>query len=99
MCGQCHTVTQWKPASFDHKKYFDFDKDHNVKCVLCHPGNNFKNTTCYECHEHSPQKIRSEHLEEGIRDYERCALCHRNANEDDAERLWKSGRWRDNLKQ
>lgn len=94
-CGQCHTVTQWKPATLDHEKLFAFDRDHHVKCNLCHPRDDYQAYTCYGCHEHSAGKVREEHLEEGIRDFERCVLCHRNANQDDAERLWKSGRWRE----
>lgn len=96
-CGQCHTVTRWKPAAYDHDKLFAFDRKHNVKCLFCHPGDDYKKYTCYECHEHSVAKIRKEHLEEGIQDYERCVLCHRNADEDDAKRLWRSGRWREGL--
>ncbi|HIJ82827.1 MAG TPA: hypothetical protein HPQ00_01340 [Magnetococcales bacterium] len=90
-CGSCHTVTHWKPATMDHKPWFELDKNHLVACVRCHPANNYKAYTCYDCHEHSVEKIRSEHAEEGIRNYERCVQCHRNANEDDAKSLWKSG--------
>ncbi|MBF0611041.1 MAG: class III cytochrome C family protein [Magnetococcales bacterium] len=96
-CALCHTVTKWKPASFDHNKYFTFDRDHNVKCAICHPGEDFKKYTCYGCHEHSVAKVRKKHVKEGINDYERCVLCHRNADEHAAKDLWRSGRWRDGL--
>jgi hypothetical protein len=39
--------------------------------------------TCYGCHEHSPEKIRREHIEEGIRDFKNCVECHRSADEHD----------------
>ncbi|MBF0310564.1 MAG: class III cytochrome C family protein [Magnetococcales bacterium] len=94
-CSSCHGMEKWKPASFEHRKYFAFDRDHQVGCVICHPQNDYKQYTCYGCHEHSAGNIRKKHLKEGIRDYEKCVLCHRNADEDDAERLWKSGRWRE----
>ncbi|MBF0127208.1 MAG: class III cytochrome C family protein [Magnetococcales bacterium] len=94
-CGRCHTVTQWKPATFDHRKWFAFDKEHNVRCVSCHPNDNHNAYTCYGCHEHAVGKIRQEHLEEGIREFERCVLCHRNADKDEAEWRWKTGRWRE----
>ncbi len=89
-CSQCHSVDKWKPATFEHEKFFAFDEDHDVKCVACHTTTDYTNYTCYECHEHSPGKIREEHEEEGIRDYENCTACHRNADEDDAERAWES---------
>jgi hypothetical protein len=34
-------------------------------------------------HEHNPEKIRREHIEEGIRDFRNCVECHRNANKHD----------------
>ncbi|MEO5334959.1 MAG: hypothetical protein H7839_23340 [Magnetococcus sp. YQC-5] len=96
-CGQCHTVTKWKPATFNHQKFFSFDKEHPERCNLCHPKTDYKSYTCYGCHEHSVEKIRREHLEEGIRNFEQCVLCHRNADKDQAEWLWKSGRWREGV--
>ena len=60
--------------------------------MTCHVDNIYDAYTCYGCHEHSRAKIRREHLEEGIRDYENCAECHRSGDEDEAERLWKSKR-------
>ncbi|MBF0627131.1 MAG: class III cytochrome C family protein [Magnetococcales bacterium] len=96
-CGRCHTLARWKPATFDHRKFFAFDRNHETKCATCHPSDDYRNYTCYGCHEHTQGKIRKEHLEEGIRDFERCVLCHRNANEDDAKALWRSGRWREGV--
>jgi hypothetical protein len=52
--------------------------------------NDFNQYTCYGCHEHSRSNIRGEHREEGIYDYENCVECHRSADEDEAERLWRS---------
>ncbi len=89
-CGQCHSTDKWKPATFDHAKLFVFDRDHDVKCTVCHTTADYKKYTCYECHEHSPRKIREEHEEEGIREYENCVACHRSADEDEAKRAWKS---------
>ena len=89
-CSLCHGTDKWKPATFDHKKYFVFDRDHDVKCTVCHETTDYKKYTCYGCHEHTPGKIREEHREEGIRDYEKCVACHRSADEDEAERAWES---------
>ena len=89
-CGQCHTQKGWTPATFDHDQYFRFDRDHTTDCVTCHVENDYGKYTCYGCHEHSRSKIREEHIEEGIYDYENCVDCHRSGDKDAAERLWKS---------
>jgi hypothetical protein len=88
-CSQCHTIDSWTPATFNHEKYFRFDKHHDAACEKCHIESDYSNYTCYGCHEHSRSKIREEHVEEGIRDYERCVECHRSGDEDEAEYLWK----------
>ena len=85
-CAQCHSQTKWKPATFDHAKYFELDKDHDKKCSVCHEDNNFKTYTCYGCHAHSPASIREEHLEDGTKDFENCVECHTSADEDEAKR-------------
>lgn len=89
-CSQCHTQQAWLPATFEHEKYFRFDRDHATDCVTCHINNDYANYTCYGCHEHSRSKIREEHVEEGIHQYENCVECHRSADEDEAERIWNS---------
>lgn len=81
-CSQCHAQQQWKPATFDHKKYFVLDRDHNVRCTTCHVQSDYKRYTCYGCHEHSEAKIRRQHAEEGIRDFTNCVKCHRSADAD-----------------
>ena len=88
-CSACHTQDAWLPATFDHDRYFRFDRHHDTECVTCHVDNNYSNYTCYGCHEHSRSRIRAEHLEEGIRDYENCVECHRSGDEDEAEYLWR----------
>lgn len=82
-CSQCHSQKKWTPATFDHFKSFELDRDHNVRCVTCHVRDDYSRYTCYGCHEHTPDKIRRKHIKEGIRDYDNCVECHRNANEDD----------------
>ncbi len=89
-CAQCHTQDAWLPATFEHDKYFRFDRDHTTECVTCHINDNYADYTCYGCHEHSRSNIREEHVEEGIRDYENCVDCHRSGDEDEAKRIWRS---------
>ncbi|MBF0238752.1 MAG: class III cytochrome C family protein [SAR324 cluster bacterium] len=88
-CGQCHSQDKWVPSTFDHRKYFVFDKHHPKDCNNCHLKSNYQQYSCYECHEHSPSKIRSEHIEEGIYKYENCVECHRSGNEKDIR--WNRG--------
>lgn len=77
-CAECHRTTGWKPSAFDHSRYFQLDGPHRVACVACHVGQNYRRYTCYGCHEHSPAGIRAEHEEEGIRNFDDCARCHRS---------------------
>jgi hypothetical protein len=94
-CGQCHSQERWKPATFDHDKYFVLDRDHNTKCATCHTNDDYSRYTCYGCHEHRRDKVRAEHLEEGIRDFENCVECHRSASEEPRRRGSREGRKRD----
>lgn len=89
-CASCHVKERWKPATFEHEKYFRFDKHHRTECETCHIDNDYNKYTCYGCHEHSRSKVREEHLEEGIYKYEICVECHRSGDEHEAERIWRS---------
>lgn len=80
-CRQCHQRDRWKPSTFDHAKLFLLDQDHNPTCATCHINNDYKKYTCYGCHEHTPDNVRREHVEEGIQDFENCVKCHRSASE------------------
>lgn len=82
-CAQCHKLPAWKPATFDHNKYFPLDKDHNATCVTCHTGNIYSKYTCYGCHEHTPANMQAKHREEGVNeDLQNCVRCHRSASDD-----------------
>ncbi|MBK7094747.1 MAG: cytochrome c3 family protein [Saprospiraceae bacterium] len=52
-CKICHSTIKWSPAKFEHSRYFQLDRDHNVKCNICHKSKSYKSYTCYGCHEHS----------------------------------------------
>jgi len=79
-CQQCHAVTGWKPATLDHSRYFVLDGNHNVACATCHANDDYSRYSCYGCHEHAPDRIRSIHREEGIADLANCVRCHRSAS-------------------
>ena len=82
-CGLCHTQEKWTPATFDHKKYFVLDHDHDTTCATCHVRNDYSRYTCYGCHEHTPDDIRREHIKEGIRNFDDCVKCHVSADENE----------------
>ena len=88
-CGTCHDTAAWSPAEFEHDKWFRFDRDHPSKCSNCHNNDNYTRYSCYNCHEHSPENIREEHDEEGIRDYKNCTRCHKSGDEDEAKRAFR----------
>lgn len=77
-CKFCHSQTAWKPVDFDHNRYFVLDQDHRATCVTCHPASNYRQYTCYGCHEHSKSSMIAEHADEGIRDIDNCVRCHRS---------------------
>ncbi|PHS51893.1 MAG: class III cytochrome C family protein [Lutibacter sp.] len=89
-CIKCHSLNSWTPSTFEHTEYFRFDRNHKTECVSCHINKNYTKYTCYGCHEHSRSKIREEHIEEGISNYENCVECHRSGNEDEAKRIWRN---------
>jgi hypothetical protein len=84
-CAQCHSAQGWKPATFDHERLFALDGDHNARCETCHVNNDYSRYTCYGCHEHTPANVRAEHEEEGIRNFDNCVKCHRNATDEPKE--------------
>jgi hypothetical protein len=80
-CGDCHATTAWKPANFQHERFFVLDSDHRADCITCHTGGQFKTYSCTGCHEHSPGRLAAEHAEEGIRASADCVRCHRSTSE------------------
>ncbi len=84
-CSKCHGTNQWLPATFDHTAYFVLDRDHNSRCSTCHVANNYRQYTCYGCHEHTVSNISEEHREEGISNFTNCVSCHKSAEEGEGE--------------
>jgi len=78
-CAQCHSQNRWKPATFDHARFFVLDQNHNVACTTCHTTSDRRQYTCYGCHEHTEANIRAKHTHEGIPNFTNCVSCHRSA--------------------
>lgn len=55
-CQQCHTIQNWKPASFDHSNtQFPLNGAHiSVSCSNCHQNNYSQiSTECVSCHQNN----------------------------------------------
>lgn len=87
-CASCHTIDGWEGARFDHEFPLRHGSRRNSDCAVCHldAPRDYDTYTCYGCHEHSPARIRGEHLEEGIRDFEDCVSCHPTGREHEGRR-------------
>jgi len=82
-CSSCHSQQAWKPATFDHAKFFALTGPHNVPCATCHiVASDFGQYSCTTCHEHSPARIARQHREEGITNTTNCVSCHRRGSEE-----------------
>lgn len=79
-CTQCHGQDRWKPATFDHARFFVLDRDHNAPCATCHTTSDRRQYTCYGCHEHTEANIRAKHIREGIPNFTNCVSCHKSAH-------------------
>ena len=86
-CSSCHNSKKWTPANFTHI----FPMQHEAgrtknRCETCHPKS-LESYDCYTgCHEHTERDVRSEHMEEGIRDYANCMKCHPTGREHEMKR-------------
>jgi hypothetical protein len=83
-CAICHSTTAWTPAEFNGKHSFPLDHGDGATCATCHPSS-FTAYTCYGCHEHSESQVRSEHMEEGISNFENCMECHPTGEEHEGD--------------
>ncbi len=87
-CGLCHTTLAWSPAQLQsHAFPLDHGGEGEIACQTCHPSV-YADYTCYGCHEHQPEKIESEHLEEGVslEELPNCVECHPTGREGEARR-------------
>ena len=85
-CLSCHTETAWRPATFDHSRFFRLGGEHDAPCATCHIGADPKRYTCLGCHEHQSVKLQQKHARHGISDMEDCARCHRDTRHRDREK-------------
>lgn len=82
-CSSCHSQKNWKPAQFDHSRFFVLTGPHDVACTTCHVvAQDYRQYSCTTCHAHEPARLKREHAEEGIVMTAKCVSCHRNGQAD-----------------
>lgn len=80
-CSSCHSQETWKPARFDHSRFFALTGPHDVACTSCHAvAQDYRQYTCTTCHAHEPARLQQEHAEEGIVMTANCVSCHRGGH-------------------
>jgi hypothetical protein len=89
-CAACHTPTLWSDGTFNHEaQYFPiFSGKHANKwadCGTCHTNpQDFGVFTCFQCHNHSQNRMDDKHSEEPGYVYESsaCLSCHPSGSAD-----------------
>ena len=85
-CQSCHSTTAWAPAQLtQHTFPLDHGGKGEVSCQTCHVQT-YTAYTCYGCHEHDPQEIKTSHAAKGIADNQlaNCFACHANGQKQGA---------------
>jgi hypothetical protein len=87
-CASCHTTSRWEGAQFAHEVFpLDHGGEGRIACKTCHEDpKDYKQYTCYNCHEHSRARVQAQHREEvGGRNLDRCLECHRGGRGEGGE--------------
>jgi hypothetical protein len=89
-CAACHSTGGWRPASFDHDRYFPiYSGPHDgvwSDCQTCHTSaGNFGAFSCTNCHEHSRSRMDDKHDDVNGYSYDSqaCYRCHPRGRADD----------------
>jgi hypothetical protein len=84
-CQACHGTNAWRPATFDHNRFFPITSgDHaGIGCTSCHPNpGSFSVFTCLDCHR-GRARLDDEH--EDVPGYQfesrACYRCHPRGQE------------------
>jgi len=88
-CQECHSISGWQPASFDHDaKFFPiYSGNHNNEwneCSDCHTNSgNYAAFSCVNCHEHNLSETNGDHNDVNGYVYESnaCLSCHPTGSE------------------
>jgi hypothetical protein len=84
-CGNCHSTSAWRPASFNGPH--PFPQNHGGaggNCSTCHPSSWF-DYSCTGCHEHSASEMQDKHKEVSGFSMGSCVKCHPGGREGDGD--------------
>lgn len=76
-CGNCHTIEGWDRVEHDHQ--CSLPHEGYGECDDCHITESYQEFSCIHCHEHSEDKMNSEHRGETsdyIWESTACLDCH-----------------------
>jgi hypothetical protein len=90
-CEACHNPSGWRPATFDHRRYFPINSGNHrgawSSCQDCHVNpSNYRVFECIFCHAHRRSEMAEEHDDEAGYQYSSpaCYRCHPGGVADDA---------------
>ncbi|MBK5108821.1 MAG: hypothetical protein JJE12_11860 [Anaerolineales bacterium] len=86
-CEYCHSTDAWVPAQLSQHTFpLSHGEQGVLECQLCHTDS-YTSYTCYGCHEHQPEQIAEEHVEEGVSlaELPSCTKCHPQGEEMDED--------------
>ena len=89
-CEDCHNISSWKNATFDHDNSFFpiYSGKHKGKwnsCSDCHTNqSNYKEFSCISCHEHNKTRMDDKHRNVNgyVYSSQACFNCHPTGRED-----------------
>lgn len=80
-CARCHSLESWVPAQLTYHVFaLDHGSEEPVDCQTCHTAN-YRDHTCYGCHEHQPWQMENVHTSETRYNIRPCVSCHPTGSE------------------
>jgi len=82
-CQACHGTSGWRPADFDHGRFFPLTRDHGgIPCATCHvnPGS-FRAFQCLTCHGRERMDDKHDDVSGYRYESQACYSCHPRGEE------------------
>ncbi len=90
-CGACHDTRSWEGARIRHDVFpINHGSRRPSPCSTCHENRaNYKQYTCYGCHEHSRDRVIRQHRGEvRTTNLDNCIRCHEGGREHGGHEGW-----------
>jgi hypothetical protein len=78
-CAKCHSTETWSGAVLEHNVFNLFHRGSNAVCSKCHNDaklGNYHSYTCYNCHEHRPERLKLRRGHQNVANLDHCMACH-----------------------